>query len=260
MGPVRLEGRFAAAVTAKRGKGAGTRVAGALHHIMWLEAIFTRQDLDLALHRLAPFTLSLGEHGTVKIEEPTAVALVADRGLSVTCPATVHGLLFGLDVPVTIRSATFLLEPSLAPSAEGNVMLFRATVLDLDVSALPHLVEDAAVNAINKALSEHQTKLRWNFGDTLSHRFALPPGFTGAPSLDLRTAWGKLRVTSEALVFAVSIHQGCDDVTPRLASPAKPLAVRRNAHRARWIGAGAVAGLALGLTFVAAHLLTRRSS
>jgi hypothetical protein len=40
----------------------------------------------------------------------------------------------------------------------------------------------------------------------LSHRFHLPPLLESLDSLSLNVAWGKVRVTDEAMVLAISFH------------------------------------------------------
>ena len=102
------------------------------------------------------------------------MTLVAARGLRVVCPATLHGSFLRVDVPVSVASATVLLEPSIAPREGRAVLVFKVTVESVDVAALPHLIEDVAVDAINDALVSHDAELAWDFRRTLSHRFTLP--------------------------------------------------------------------------------------
>jgi hypothetical protein len=173
---------------------------------MWLEAIFSQHDLEQALRAITPATLTLGAHGSVSLETPTRVELVAGRGLRAVCPATVRATVARVEVPLRVASATLLLEPSIAERGGREVVIFKVTLESIDVTALPHVLEAAAVDAINAALIRQETELVWDFRDTLSHRFTLPDIITSLHSLDVIAAWGKVRITEEALVFAVSIH------------------------------------------------------
>jgi len=173
---------------------------------MWLEAILTERDIEHALRALAPIQLALGAYGSVLIESPSRVELVAGRGLRAVCPATVHGSLFGMDVPVSVAAASVFLEPLVAERSGEDALVFNVTLESIDVSALPHLAERAVVDAVNAALLRPENELVWDFRGTLSHTFPLPDVIRGVREVDVAVAWGELRVTKDALVFAVSIH------------------------------------------------------
>jgi hypothetical protein len=218
---------------------------------MWLEAILSRADLEQAIRSFTPATISMGDHGSVCVEPPTHVELVPRKGLRAVCPATVHGSLFGVDVPVTVSAARFLLWPSVVSRSGGDVLVFTVTLESIDVGALPHLLETVAVDAINAALVAHGAELAWNFRETLSHRFALPAVITAIRSLDISAAWGEIRITEEALVFAVSIHIGSNakGAEPAVLPPRPP--PPRKSRRPGRVGL-LVAG---GVTVLAASLL-----
>lgn len=230
----------------------GTQVATT--QPMWLEAILSSADLDRLARELAPVTLTLGTHATVRLEVPTRVALIAGRGLRVECPAMVHGSVLGLDLPLTVDSASLLLAPALVTRGEREVLAFSVSVESLDFAAVPGLVANAIVDSLNAAMSRHATELTWDYRADLSHSFALPSGLSPLPSLDLAPAWGELRITPEALVFAVSMHAG-DESAPR---PPRPSVRRRSSRglRTTWTPARRVAlfgaiALSLGLAALA---------
>lgn len=225
---------------------------------MWLEAILSRANLEQALRSFTPATISLGDHGSVCVEPPTQVELVAGKGLRAICPATVHGSLFGLDVPVTVSAARFLLEPSVVSRSGGDVLAFTVVLESIDVGALPHLLETVAVDAINAALVAHGAELAWNFRETLSHRFELPPVISAVRTLDISAAWGEIRITEEALVFVISIHVGpnageAEPLVPAaVASPRAPSAKARHRSYMGLLAVGGVTALAVSLIALAA--------
>jgi hypothetical protein len=235
----------------------------AITRVMWLEAILSRHDLEEVLRELTPATLALGEHGTVCLGPPTEVTLLEARGLRVACPVTIHGSVLGLSVPIRVESATFCLEPSIASRAGRDVLVFKVVVEAIDVAALPHIVEGVAVDAMNSAIVAHETELTWDFRKTLSHRFSIADGHKATRKVDVSAAWGKVRITAEAFVLAVSVHAvaGLDH------APATVQMARRHPtrERSRWAPAllVAVSGLlafSLGAVGVAAwRTLARRS-
>lgn len=229
---------------------------------MWLEAIVPLEDLQRLLPTLAPVVVKLGTHATVSLPAPSAVTLVAGVGLRVICAPTLHGALFGLDVPVQVASATVLLTPSVALRRGREVLVFRLRLEAIDVTAVPLIVETVAVDSINAALLDDRSELTWDFSRSLSHRFALPEGFGASSSLALSVAWGAVRVTPEALVLAVSIHAADDVDTPPAAALARRSAmiVRRPARVPAAIAVlGGLLTVVLGaLGLAAARALLRR--
>jgi hypothetical protein len=211
---------------------------------MWLEAILSRRDLEEVLHELTPATLALGAHGSALLGPPTDVTLLEARGLRVACPVTIHGTVLGLHVPISVQSATFCLEPSIASRGGRDVLVFKIAVEAIDVAALPHVLEGAVVDALNSALVAHEANLVWDFRETLSHRFSIPEGPAAPRVLDVSAAWGELRITGEAFVFAVSIRAvaGADRALASVPTQSRAL---RPVPRARWRPALLLATLGL---------------
>jgi hypothetical protein len=223
---------------------------------MWLEAVVSQDDIEHVLQELTPTTIELREDGDLSLEAPTRVALVPGCGLEVVCRAHLRWVVLGLHVPVTIESATVLLEPVLRRMpGKGDALAFRLTLKALDVSGVPAMLEGSAVDRVNAELARPGAELVWDFSETLSHRFALPDVLKPARSLDLEVAWGDVRITEDAFVLAISIHSKAAErgATPRLP----PVAVRPPAHLAPRVSPTSIvlgAGLAalsigaLGLT------------
>jgi hypothetical protein len=174
---------------------------------MWLEAVLSREDLEHVLHELTPTTIELREDGDLSLEAPTRVTLVPGCGLEVVCRARLRWVVLGLHVPVTIESATILLEPVLRRvSGKRDALAFRLTLRALDVSGVPAMLEGSVVDRVNDELALPGAELVWDFSESLSHRFALPGVLKPARSLDLEVAWGDLRITEDAVVLAISVH------------------------------------------------------
>ncbi len=107
---------------------------------------------------------------------------------------------------------------------------------DIDVSWIPHLF-DRQVKKINHELGKQRAALGWRFFQTLSHFFALPELLDPVRGLDVQVAWGRLRVSEDAVVLAVSFHT-------KVARRAKLRACASPSHRLPSRGAATVAPLA----------------
>jgi hypothetical protein len=174
---------------------------------MWLEAILSREDLEHVLRDLTPTKIELREDGDLYLGAPTSVTLVAGRGLRIVSPAKLRWTVLGIHVPLTIDSATVVLEPVVRRSpGTPDVLAFQIQLEALSVAAVPDILEGTIVEKVNRELTHRHAELVWEFSDTLSHRFALPDLLTPARRLDLQVAWGEIRIDDAALVLAISVH------------------------------------------------------
>jgi len=177
---------------------------------MWVEAIFSKDDLAALFADFCPLTIALGQGtGTdhyLRILNPKDVALVENRGLRLTCEAEILWPVLGIDVPIRVESLTLMLGLELSPREGEEVIALKPVLEDIDVSWVPQLFDRKVKEKINHELGKHQAALSWRFFRTLSHFFALPELLNPVGGLDVKVAWGKLRVAEEAIVLAVSFH------------------------------------------------------
>lgn len=172
---------------------------------MWLEAILTRDDLEKAIRDFVPFKIRLGDDGELAIDEPSEVALVVDLGLRVACKAQIRWPVLGIAVPITLDKVTLLVTPVITERDGRDALAFRIQIEHVDVGMLAGLMDRSVTAMINKELATHD-ELSWRFAQTLSVTAKLPPVLKDLASLDLAVAWGKVKITAEALVFVVSFH------------------------------------------------------
>ena len=174
---------------------------------MWLEAIFSPEDFTALATELFPLSVHLGAADSdhyLLLSAATAVSLVEGRGLRFTCNAQIRWPVLGMDVPINIEALTLLVEPSIPDGSESLVL--GVQLEHANVSWLPALIDAKIVEAVNDALKMKSRELSWNFTNTLSHEFPLPELLQPLRALDLSVAWGKVRVTAEALVIVVSFR------------------------------------------------------
>jgi hypothetical protein len=246
---------------------------------MWVEAILSRDDLTRILGEALPVAVQLGDasaHHSLALYEPEAVTLVADRGLRLVCKARLHWPVLGIELPIVLHTLTVDLRPEIGRHDGHDALFFRVEIAESDVAGVPAILDRAIAQAINARLEETRGALKWDFTKTLSGVLGLPAILDPLEGFALEVAWGKIRVTDEAVILAVSFHSRVhrrDDPTPReaLAPRAEPpraaAPVRRHAAPplgadAKLLRAAAIAaafGLAAGAGYFALRAFARRS-
>jgi hypothetical protein len=176
---------------------------------MFLEALLTRVDLELLLSEALPLTIHLGDpaaNHSIVLSDLGAVTLVPDVGLRVHCKVRVHWPVVGIEVPIVVPSLGVLMKPTIKPGPHGDVLAFDLSVEDVDVTGVPSMLDGTITGTINAKLAEHPLDLAWDFSDLLGHILRLPAMLEPLDAFAIRASWGKVRVTSDAFVLAVSLH------------------------------------------------------
>jgi hypothetical protein len=184
---------------------------------MWLEAILTREDLQDVAARFAPLELRLGDNGSLLLVEPRDVALMADRGIAVKCDATLHWPVLGFDVPVSLHGLMVHILPSVEERPDGATLVFRLQIDHAGVAMLPSFFDHGVTARLNQELEAKHVELAWNFVDTLSHVFKLPPSLASAAAFSIKATAGRVKATETALGLAVDFEAS---VKPRGESTA----------------------------------------
>ena len=216
---------------------------------MWLEAIISEKDFETVVRDFTPVTIALGEDGELHLEPPTAMALVKGEGLRLTCHVGLRWSVLGIHVPITIESATVLLEIEVAKKETGDVLAFKVKLEALDIGALPKMFAGGAIALINKELETHHAEFVWDFRKTLAARFDLPDVLTPARAMSVNVAWAEVRVSNDALVLALSVHLKREAPLTKALVPisrSAPLLppVRAPRHTARDLAIGATVAAA----------------
>jgi hypothetical protein len=173
---------------------------------MRLQATLTRDDLHSLVDELMPVTIRLGQKGKLSLSDPSQIALVAARGLRVSCHAHGSWEVLGVGVPITLTSLEVLLEPSFAMRPEGDVLVFKLQIESADIARVPGMIAGRIVDLVNVELTEKHVELAWRFRKTLSHEFSLPSSLENLASIALTATSGSLEVTAEALVLTVAFE------------------------------------------------------
>jgi hypothetical protein len=173
---------------------------------MWLEAIFSREDLEEIAVRFSPLKLLLGDGGSLVLVAPRNVSLVPEEGIALTCDATLRWPFLGFDVPVSMHGLLVQIVPTIEQRVEAATLVFRLQIDHAGVAMLPARFDHAVAARINRELREKHVELAWNFVETLSHAFALPEGLASAAAFSVRATAGRVKVTETALGLAVDFE------------------------------------------------------
>ena len=244
---------------------------------MWAEVIFSLEDLTLLLAGALPLTIQLGDADadhSLSLHDLGDVGLVADSGLRLHCKARVHWPLLGIDVPVEVSSLTLLLIPTIEEGEDGDRLVFRASVEDADFAALPAVIDHRITAAINARLGAKGAELSWNFSKALAYLAPLPPLLAPLESFAVRPAWGKVRITGEAIVYAASFRSafvrrgaprpfdavGATNVEPEPAAPPPAPSADRSTDLMTRVVAAGVFALAAGAAYLGFRRVRRYRS
>jgi hypothetical protein len=203
------------AASAAKCSAAGTQVAKI--QCMWLEAILTTSDLQDTIQQFSPLEIRLGDNGKLLLASPTRVSLTAGEGMAVVCEATLHWPVLGVDLPVHMHGLSVLVRPEVRPAPDGtcDVLAFTLQIDRAGVSILPHIIDDKVTSLLNEELAKKHVELAWNFGETLTHVFALPAALASAAALALKVGGGTVKITDRAIGFAVNFTA---EVRPRVGA------------------------------------------
>lgn len=175
---------------------------------MWIEAIVTEEDLRHVLTTLLPLKIHLDTDPEtdrwLALSAPESVQLVEEKGVRLSCPAELHWSAVGIGLPVKINQLAVYLTPKVVEKKRGEVLSFGIQLEEADVAGLPSIIDGTIVKAVNGALA--LKALEWDFRETLLRKFDMPSMLDPIATLDLESNWGKVRLSKEALVLALSLH------------------------------------------------------
>jgi hypothetical protein len=176
---------------------------------MWTEIIIPREDLARLLGQAFPLTIRLGDadsDNSLALSDLKDVRLVPDRGLRVECKARVRWPVLGIEIPVALNALTLLLVPSIGRGPDGDTLVFRIVLEHADFAAVPELLDKRITSTINSKLAAKDAELSWDLSRTLTLSTPLPELLEELEAFALRPRWAKVRITDEAVVYAISFN------------------------------------------------------
>jgi hypothetical protein len=143
---------------------------------MWLQALFTADDLFRALDRVTPARVSLDKNEPdryIWVSRPERLRLVPGA-IVLDARAQIHWDVLGINVPLTLRRVSISLSPVVHEVGGQQVLSFRVKVEEADLSGVPAFLEQTLVERVNDALRASDAKMAWRFLETLDFKFKLP--------------------------------------------------------------------------------------
>ena len=184
---------------------------------MWLQALLTPADLESIVAEMTPVQIALDADDPKRylwLDRPTSVEMVGNVGVRIVTSARLQWDVIGIALPITLRSVSVVLTPSVAQRDGKDALLFAAQVESADLAAVPVLIEVPLVAKVNEALTADHAKLAWCFTDTLDFTFQLPDTLAPARSLRLFARWGAVRTSEEGVAVAASFGLDAEPLAP----------------------------------------------
>lgn len=179
---------------------------------MWIEAVLGKADLVRVAEQLAPLEIKLGDDdgGSLRLTEPRDIDLLPAVGLTINCSGKLLWPVLGVKLPVTFHALRVRVLPRIDKTPTGDTLAFKLEVEHADIAALPDLVDDHITDVINRELAKKGFSLHWDFTETLTTTFKLPPSFVVPRAIGMKVKGGVVRITDDALVLAVSFDSSVD--------------------------------------------------
>ena len=188
-----------------------------------ITAVLDRATLEQLLSELTPLKVMLGGAGApdrhFTIDRPDLVQFVPGKGVRLRTRAHAQWTLAGLPIPLTIESATLLLEPAIAPPPHPGKLVFTLKIEQLDVKNVPSVIESKLVPLINEGLSALEEPLGWNFAKTLNVHIAIPPQAAPLEAFTLAAGASTVEVTADAIVMKLQLWMHFERLGVKLATP-----------------------------------------
>ena len=173
-----------------------------------LSALLDRDTLRSLLEQLTPLRVALDEQDPNRfflIDRPDLLEFVAGTGVRIRTSARLQWTLAGMIIPLTVKSATFLLEPWLSPPPHLGRLNFRLQLEQMDLKNVPAMVDEQVALRANKFLGALGETLGWSFGETLSARLAMPAHLEPMEAFTLSAGAASVEVLTDALRLDVSL-------------------------------------------------------
>ncbi len=184
---------------------------------MWLQALFTPADLERIVAEMTPVQMALDPDDPKRylwLDRPTSVEMVGNVGVRIVTSARLQWDVIGITLPLTLRTVSVLLTPSITRRDGKDALAFSAQIETLDLAAVPALIEVPLVAKVNEALAAEPAQLAWRFTDTLDFTFQLPDTLAPARSLRLFARWGAVRTSEEGVAVAAAFGLDAEQLGP----------------------------------------------
>jgi hypothetical protein len=110
----------------------------------------------------------------------------------------------GLPLNLTLTSVQLLLRPEVVDDAEGARLVFRPSLVDLDLKNVPGFLDRGVLNIVNGRLAAQADELAWQLGRALSVQAPMPPTIVPGQHFQLGVRQASVAVLDDAIELSVS--------------------------------------------------------
>ena len=189
---------------------------------MLLSAVVTRDELALLVESITPLRVVIDERRgrTMTVMRPNAIELVPSLGLRIRGAAQMSWDVAGVGIPITLQSWQVVVAPRIATRGGSQVLAFEPVLENVDLKRVPGFVDDRIVEAVQKALAQHGSKLAWNLTRALSRRWALSTRVVPRRAFALTVADSSVEVTAEQLRLTIRLDARFEQLASAEKQPA----------------------------------------
>jgi hypothetical protein len=170
-------------------------------------AVIPRSDLARLVASMTPFRLTLAEEWgcVVTLDRPT-VELVPDQGIRLRGTGAVTWKIAHAPIPVRVNAWQLLLEPRIEARAGSHVLALEPYLEDLELKAVPGLVDENIAAAVSRVITRHQHGIAWNFGRALAARLPLPARVSPTSTFAIFPVGGETSVSDREVQLVLSFE------------------------------------------------------
>jgi len=171
---------------------------------MWIQALLTSTELEVALAELLPMKVLLDgcdPNRYLRVEKPSLV-VTTHEGMRLTTSACLQWDVIGIKVPLVMRHVALTLIPSIEPRDGQDTLVLSLRLDEADLSGMPEFVETSLLKRVNNELAKERARIVWEFTHTLDFNFSLPERIVGTPRVRLFAHQGAAKMSDEGIVIA----------------------------------------------------------
>lgn len=171
---------------------------------MWIQALLTSAQLEIALAQLLPMQVLLDGRDPnryLRVDQPSLVTTTPE-GMRLITSACLQWDVIGIKVPLVLRQVALTVTPSIEPREGHDALVLSLRLDDADLSGMPEFVEATLLRRVNEELAKESAQIVWQFTHTLDFNFSLPERIVGSPRVRLYAHQGAAKMSDEGIVLA----------------------------------------------------------
>ncbi len=196
--------------------------------VMKMTLSIPRDDLFRFIRQAAPIRIHLtstdDDSKWIELELPEELEMVPGEGVRVTTHGRLRYEVAGMKVPLKIRTATFMLKPTLVTTSDMQERIaFAIDILHGDLEKIPDFIDRGLIHKVNKALTPEASQMVWDFRESLANTFEMPERLEPLGHLALSARGATVLVTDQALELVLDLRAELSRLRERPVTGPPPL-------------------------------------